>query len=140
MGIETGMNQPKAEIDLAQTLRNLKPRLNAGEFVFLTTKSHLPTGMRPLATFHEWEGESLVLRKEQADTVGLPSGATFAWITLDVISSLESVGLTAAVTTTLAKAGIACNVIAAFHHDHLFVPFADAERALSLLKELQKNS
>ena len=132
------MNSP--EIDLAAQLAQLSPRLNAGEFVFITLKEHLPARVRPLAYFHEWEGESVVLRVEQAETIGLKYGATFAWITLDVNSALESVGLTAAVTGALAKAGIPCNVIAAFHHDHLFVPLEDREKALAVLQRLQKNS
>jgi hypothetical protein len=125
------------QLDLAAQLAHLSPRLNVGEFVFITIKERLPGNVRPLAYFHEWEGESVVLRMEQAETIGLKYGATYAWITLDVHSALESVGLTAAVTSTLAKAGIPCNVIAAFHHDHLFVPFADRETALKCLKELQ---
>lgn len=132
------MNAPQN--DLAAQLAQLSPRLNAGEFVFLTLKEHLPAMVRPLAYFHEWEGESVVLRVEQAETIGLKYGATYAWITLDVRSALESVGLTAAVTGALAKAGIPCNVIAAFHHDHLFVPFADREQALLILKDIQKQS
>ncbi len=123
---------------LTAMLKNLSPRLNAGEFVFLTTKEKLPTMLHPLATFHEWEGESVVLRVEQAETIGLKhDGNTYAWITLDVLSPLESVGLTAAVSSALAAAGIPCNVIAAFHHDHLFVPHADGKRALKILKDLQ---
>jgi hypothetical protein len=132
------MNVP--EIDLAAQLAQLSPRLNVGEFVFITHKGHLPANVRPLAYFHEWEGESVVLRAEQAEIIGIKYGATYAWITLDVVSALESVGLTAAVTGALAKAGIPCNVIAAFHHDHLFVPFADREKAIAVLRLLQQNS
>ena len=126
------------EHDLAAQLAQLSPRLNVGEFVFITHKGHIPANVRPLAYFHEWEGESVVLRIEQAETIGLKYGATFAWITLEVLSALESVGLTAAVTGALAKAGIPCNVIAAFHHDHLFVPYDDRDQALIILKDLQK--
>lgn len=128
------MTEPQ---DLKALLSSLSPRLNVGEFVFLTHKEHLPAMVRPLAYFHEWEGESVVLRKEQAETIGLKYGSTYAWITLDVHSALDSVGLTAAITRVLADAGIPCNVIAAFHHDHLFVPHADRERALKCLKDLQ---
>jgi len=124
---------------LAALLKELSPRLNAGEFVFLTTKEKLPAMLHPLATFHEWEGESVVLRMEQADIIGLKHDATtYAWITLDELSPLDSVGLTAAVTGALAAAGIPCNVIAAFHHDHLFVPHTEGQRALKILKQLQQ--
>jgi uncharacterized protein len=43
-------------------------------------------------------------------------------ITLDVHSALDGVGLTAAVAVALAAEGIPCNMIAAHHHDHVFVP------------------
>ena len=127
------------ETDLETLLKNLSPRLNAGEFVFLSLKDHLPANVRPLATFHEWEGESVVLRVEQAETIGLKHGEeTYAWITLEVHSALDSIGLTVAVTAALAAAGIPCNVVAGFHHDHLFVPYAVKEMAMEVLEKLQK--
>jgi hypothetical protein len=46
------------------------------------------------------------------------------------------VGLTATVATALAEAGIACNVVAGFHHDHLFVPWERREDALAILSDL----
>jgi uncharacterized protein len=129
------------ETDLSALLKNLSPRLNAGEFVFVTIKDKLPPMLHPLATFHEWEGESVVLRVEQADTIGSRHGTdTYAWITLEVNTALDSVGLTAAVTTALAAEGIPCNVVAAFHHDHLFVPKKDGDRALKILKGLQSSN
>ncbi len=60
----------------------------------------------------------------------------FAWITLTVHSSLEAVGLTAAVANTLASAGIACNVLAGFHHDHLLVPIDRVDDAMAALSRL----
>jgi len=125
--------------DLKTLLSKLSPRLNAGEFVFLSLKEHLPAHVRPLATFHEWEGESVVLRKEQADTIGLKHGTdTYAWITLGVQSPLDSVGITAAVSAALAAESIPCNVIAAFHHDHVFVPTSLAKKAMNVLRLLEK--
>ena len=57
-------------------------------------------------------------------------------ITLRVHSALDGIGLTAAVSAALTEAGIACNVVAALHHDHVFVPAPDAARALSALEAL----
>ena len=139
MGIKTSMTTPESDINTL--LKNLSPRLNAGEFVFLTIKSNLPAHVRPLATFHEWEGESVVLRVEQAETIGLNHGEeTYAWITLEVHSALDSVGLTAVVTAALAAEGIPCNVLAAFHHDQLFVPTSEGKRALRVLITLQQQA
>ena len=57
-------------------------------------------------------------------------------ITLQVYSDLEGVGLTAAVATALARRGIPCNVVAALHHDHLFVPEGKGPAALRCLEAL----
>ncbi len=59
-----------------------------------------------------------------------------ARITLNVHSALEAVGLTAAVATALTREGISANVVAAYYHDHIFVPEVDAERALEALRAL----
>jgi hypothetical protein len=67
---------------------------------------------------------------------GAGEGAAFARITLMVHSALEGVGLTAAVAAALAEVGIACNVVAAFHHDHLLVPWDRRDEALVLLQRL----
>jgi uncharacterized protein len=61
-------------------------------------------------------------------------------IVLEVFSALDGVGLTAAVAGALAAQGIPCNMIAAFHHDHVFVPAVMADRAIAVLQELQSHS
>lgn len=89
-----------------------------------------------IATFREVEGLSLVVPHDAAQAAGL-EGDPYARITLQVHSALDGVGLTAAVATALAGAGIPCNMVAAFHHDHVFVPLADANAALVILYRLQ---
>ena len=88
----------------------------------------------------EAEGLTLVLPRETADAHGLSYDYVAAWITLQVHSSLAAVGLTASFSAALAQAGISCNVVAGFHHDHLFVPSERAERALSTLRALAASS
>jgi hypothetical protein len=123
------------ERDLALLLRDLRPQLREGEWVFVTA-ARPPDGAAPLACFAEDEGLSVVVRREQADAAGLPYDLVAAWITLNVHSALEAVGLTAVVARQLAAAGISCNVIAARHHDHLLVPRERAQQALELLQQL----
>lgn len=62
--------------------------------------------------------------------------AKWALITLRVHSSLQAVGLMAAVAQALADAGISVNPVAGFHHDHLFVPWARRDEALQILEAL----
>lgn len=60
------------------------------------------------------------------------------WLVLRVRSALDAVGLTAAVAQELAGAGVSCNVVAGFHHDHLFVPYEGVDHAMELLEALSR--
>ena len=71
----------------------------------------------------------------KAENAGLQFEGSFCQITLNVHSSLEAVGLTAAVSAKLSAQGISANVIAAYYHDHIFVQSAKAEMALLALQE-----
>lgn len=127
------------ETDLQKLLCGMNPELNAGEYVFCTLDvNDMPADLKPLGWFHEKEGVTVVLPKTQADESGLSYSFVSAWITLNVHSALEAVGLTAAVSQALTYAGISCNIIAAYYHDHLFVPAADADRALEVLQNLTR--
>ncbi|WP_139651040.1 ACT domain-containing protein [Tessaracoccus massiliensis] len=94
------------------------------------------SGATPLATVAEEESLTVVLPVAQAEELGLAVEAVFTCITLGVHSALDSVGLTATVSTALAERGLLCNVIAGYHHDHLLVPAHQAETALGLLEGL----
>jgi hypothetical protein len=124
------------EINLDNLLRSMSPRLIEGEYVFCTLKDSSYgdiAAVRPIASFIEDEGLSLVVLKQAADKFNMPYAGVFRCITLGVHSSLEAVGLTAAVAGTLAEQGIAANVIAAYFHDHVFVQSDLAERAIGIL-------
>jgi uncharacterized protein len=73
-------------------------------------------------------------------TTEMSDESAFSWITLTVNSSLDGVGLTAAVSQALAEQGIPCNVVAAAHHDHLFVPERRAEETVLILESLAKRA
>lgn len=126
------------ELDLDSILRTLEPSLHDGVYVFAVLPRDMdPASLPALAMIREDEGLTAILAESKAKEVGLPVLYRAAWITLNVRSDLHAVGLTAAVSAALAEAGISCNVIAAAHHDHLFVPVERAEEALRRLKALQ---
>ena len=127
------------ETNLEKLLQGMKPELNEGEFVFCNVDSfQRAAALNPVCVFQEQEAVTIILPKYQADDSALPYSITCAWITLTVHSSLEAVGLTAAVSKALTDANISCNVVAAYYHDHLFVPMQDAERALAALRGLSE--
>lgn len=127
------------ETDLHRLLQNLKPELHAGEYVFCLVGSiERAVALQPVSIFQEKEGMTVILSKQQADDASLAYSTICAWITLSVHSSLEAVGLTAAVSKALTEANISCNVVAAYYHDHIFVPTVDAERAMDVLRGLAK--
>ena len=128
--------------DLKCLLRSIEPQLQDTEFVFCTVEGDLSDyiNLQPMATFMEPEGLSLVLEKSVAEQAMLDFEGTYKQITLSVHSSLEAVGLTAAVSAALTKEGISANVIAAYHHDHVFVPAARAIDALACLKLLAEEA
>lgn len=132
------MSNPTGETDLNKLLSSLAPVLRAGGYVFCSVPASVSPDLSaaPLATFDEEEGTTLVLEQSAADAAGLDYGPVLRCITLQVHSSLEAVGLTAAVAGALADAGISANVIAAYHHDHVFVPAERAEEALRILGSL----
>ncbi len=125
------------ETDLQTLLKEMKPKLNNGEFVYCTIDSRSRAAeLNPLCLFQEEEGVTVILPREDADKAGLSYPTICAWITLTVHSALEAVGLTAAVSHALTDANISCNVVAAFYHDHIFVPVKDAEQAMQVLLKL----
>jgi hypothetical protein len=125
------------EKDLPILLQHMQPTLNPGEYVFCTLPelADLPLA-QTISFFKETEGFTIILAKALADQWQLEYSFVAAWITLTVHSALDAVGLTAAFSNALAAAGISCNVVAAYYHDHIFVDEKDAERAMEVLRAL----
>jgi uncharacterized protein len=117
----------------------MRPVLDASQYVYALV-DQLPAELLPFAVVREDEGTTIVLPRTEADRHGLGYVAVSRRITLGVHSSLEAIGLTAAVSTALAGRGISCNVIAGVHHDHLFVPDDRAEEALEVLRKLSERA
>lgn len=118
-------------------IAGMEPVLLPGTFEFRSFAAEPSSEVQAAAVgmFREAEGVSLILPVAAGSTdAALP----MRQITLTVHSALDGVGLTAAVAGALAEAGIACNLVAAFHHDHVFVPAAQAEEALAVLRTRAK--
>ena len=129
-----------SERDLDALLRNMKPDMLDGTFVFYTLapSASIPTIISPVLTFREREGTTLVVLHEEAERAGLCYAFPSRLITLTVHSALDAVGFLAAITTRLAEAGISVNAVSAFYHDHLFVPADRADEAMEILQDMAK--
>lgn len=127
--------------DLDELLKTMEPTLVEGRFVYACVPAdelahHL--SRKPIGVFQEAEGLTLIVPAEAAE--GLAASPPMRMITLTVHSSLEAVGLTGAFAAALTREGISANVVAAYHHDHIFVPERDAERALDALRALSRSA
>lgn len=117
----------------------MAPELRPETFVYCTFPDfQLPVGINPICTFREAEGMTAIVERSQALRAKLPHIFEARLITLTVHSSLEAIGFLAMISTSLANEGIPCNAVAAFHHDHLFIPVERASDALSLLEALSQ--
>jgi len=142
MGAGKGEIGDEGERDLARLLAGLTPTLDRTLYRFVFAPDPSPAARTAaLMCFREDEGWTLILPLEGAQEPGGPHASPpMARLTLRVHSSLEAVGLTAAVAGALQEAGISANVVAAYHHDHLFVPAPAGERALAVLQALAERA
>ena len=122
---------------LKHLISKLSPRLNEGDYVFVSVKSTKEfSRSMVLFEFKEKEGTTIVLSQKAADQYNLKYTFIACWITLEVYSSLNAIGLTAAISTALTKHEIPCNIVAGYHHDHLFVRKELAAQTMSVLRNL----
>ena len=128
----------QGETDLGVLLRTMRPELVGGDWFFATVESL--DGVDAAATVREPEGISVVVDRAEAERIGAGRSQPYRWITLRVHSSLDAVGLTAAVSAELTDHGISCNVIAGAFHDHLLVPAARVDDAMAALAALSERS
>ncbi|GIT90615.1 hypothetical protein JANAI62_10700 [Jannaschia pagri] len=114
--------------DTQAMISGMSPTARPGEWAFVTDPD-ADVLSQAIATMREAEGLSAIVPASLA-----PDALPMGQITLEVTSALDGVGLTAAVSMALADAGIACNMVAGHHHDHAFVPIADVDRAVAILR------
>lgn len=121
------------ETDLQRLLAGLAPALAERPRAIRTQPMDAPVPGDAIMLFREDEGLTVVVEADAS----MPE-AHWAQITLRIHSSLDAVGMMAAIATALAAREIPCNAVSAYHHDHLFVPWerrADAMHALHALGE-----
>lgn len=123
--------------DLETLLAAMRPVLLEEEYVFVS----FPDGnygdgahLNPVVMVRENEGMTLIVTREAAQSNNQQFESVFRCISLQVHSSLDAVGLTAAVSTRLAEADISANVVAGFYHDHVFVNAGHASEAMLVLE------
>ena len=122
------------EADLLTLIAQMSPSLDNQVWAFVSVGevSTEYVTEHALATFRETEGTTLIVPWEIAQEFDVCS-EPMSRITLNIHSSLEAVGLTAAVSQALASEAISANVVAGFYHDHIFVPQTAGERAVACL-------
>ncbi len=122
------------ETDLAAMLASLAVERRPGVFTYIAVQVPTP-GLIASAHAVVKEGRltTIVLPVEAAERAGQAITTRLAWLTLTVQSSLDAVGLTAAVSARLTEAGIACNVLAGYQHDHILVPVDRVDDATGAL-------
>ncbi len=127
------------ETDLESLLRKMKPKHVPGEYVCCSIdESNEKLVETPLLVFREDEGLTVVISREAAESLRLKFESTWGLVTLSIHSDLTAVGFLARVTQHLAQAGVSVNVVSAYYHDHLFVPFPEVERVVELLTSLSE--
>jgi hypothetical protein len=125
--------------DISTLLKKMEPVLSEKTYFICSTEN--PTQdllSKSLGVFKENEGITLILEQKDIPQTPLKKSPPQALITLNVYSDLAAVGFLAAITSKLAENGISVNAISAYYHDHLFVPKEFGEKAVEILKTLQK--
>lgn len=131
-----------AEGDLSKLLANLNVKKHDGIWRFEMIDKEAASwaelvnlrAVRDIAMlFQEEEGLTVITTA----TEETPMTNRWIWLELSVYSDLNAVGFLAKVSAALAASGIPCNVVAAYHHDHIFVPEEKSEAAISAIEALR---
>ena len=115
-------------------LRSLNPQLNEGKYVFACVEDvEVVSRSSTVLEFQEKEGTTVILLQDEADRLGLSYSYVAAWITMKTPTALDAIGITATFARLLADHNISCNVVAGYHHDHIFVPYDARQQAIEVL-------
>ena len=127
------------ETDLSTLLTQLTPEIDAqpSGFCSVTEQRFSQLPLRAVKGFcREAEGITVIVEMQDVKIYGLQAEGPFACITCKVHSSLNAVGMAAAMTDALTRSDISANIIAGYYHDHIYVPWDEAQRAHQVLLEL----
>ena len=125
-------------MDLDEMLATLSIARRPEPYTLVTVDEPVELGGGVAALLAEDEGTTVVVACTEAERRGWPVGFVAVWLTVEVHSALEAVGLTAAMSAALAERGIPCNVLAGHFHDHLLVPAERAQDAVDALESLRE--
>lgn len=134
-----------AERDLSTLISTLDVKQRDGVWRFETIP-HEQSSWADLVNLRDARSIAMLFQETEGLTVitsatdDTPPDNQWAWLELTVYSDLQAVGFLAAVAEALAEAGVPCNAVAAYHHDHIFVPIAKAEDAISAILTLRSDA
>ena len=131
-----------AERDLSKLLSSLLVKQREGLWRFETIDKDAASwaelvslrDVRHIAMLFQ-EDEGLTVITSATDET--PPENRWVWLELSVYSDLNAVGFLATVSAALTEADVPCNAVAAFHHDHIFVPEGKASAAVAALEALR---
>ncbi len=119
------------ETGLRRLLAGLAPQLAPRPRAIRSQAADASVPVETIMLFREDEGVTTVVEVDESTDEAL-----WAQITLRIHSSLEAVGMMAAIATALAARDIPCNAVSAYYHDHLFVPWSRRDDAIAALQAL----
>lgn len=119
--------------DLTDLLASLQANLLDGVWAYETILSSTDPDPEAIMTFKEREGLTQICPAKSHT----PANNRWHWIEVSVHSDLNAVGFLARLADALASAGVPCNAIAGYYHDHIFVPVDTTETALTALRALK---
>lgn len=124
------------ETDLRRLLGGLAPELAERPRAIRSQAVDVSVPADAIMSFREHEGITTIVVVDEPAVDAPADEPLWAQITLRIHSSLEAVGMMAAIAAALTARDIPCNAVSAYYHDHLFVPWPRRDDTLAALREL----
>ncbi len=124
------------ETDLQRLLGGLAPELAERPRAIRSQAADVAVPAEAIMSFRENEGITTIVAVDEHAVDASADEPLWAQITLRIHSSLEAVGMMAAIAAALTARDIPCNAVSAYYHDHLFVPWQRRDDTLAALQAL----